>query len=188
VHLTDPKPPSKGSVHIHVVLSCLSEPTNSNQTIEVRLGPQGVKAKYVRVELRKIESLPGVPPNSYYDFVGQSPVNLWQSSEEYMHAPQRGPVMTTLFSRSLNSRPFPSARYSFLHSNTRVHSPDSHARKWWYVLSPYPFLAPLIAGALKLVLNTSLSVKCAFEASRTYPLLMLLAPTVSTLRQWILPT
>ncbi|KAN0107025.1 hypothetical protein V8E52_010533, partial [Russula decolorans] len=51
--------------------------------IEVRLGPQGVKAKYVRVELRKIETIPGVPPNSYYDFVGQSPVNLWRSSEEY---------------------------------------------------------------------------------------------------------
>jgi hypothetical protein len=60
-----------------------SEPKNSNQAIEVRLGPQGVKAKYVRVELRKIETIPGLPPNSYYDFVGQSPVNLWRSSEEY---------------------------------------------------------------------------------------------------------
>ncbi|KAI0261407.1 hypothetical protein BC834DRAFT_479510 [Gloeopeniophorella convolvens] len=51
--------------------------------IEVRLGPQGVKAKYVRIELRKIETLPGGLQNSFYDFVGQSPINLWQSSEEY---------------------------------------------------------------------------------------------------------
>ncbi|KAI9445885.1 hypothetical protein H4582DRAFT_514287 [Lactarius indigo] len=51
--------------------------------IEVRMGPQGVKAKYVRVELRKIETLPGGAQNSFYDFVGQSPINLWQSSEEY---------------------------------------------------------------------------------------------------------
>lgn len=47
------------------------------------MGPQGVKAKYVRVELRMIESLPGGPQNSFYDFVGQGPINLWQSSEEY---------------------------------------------------------------------------------------------------------
>jgi hypothetical protein len=47
------------------------------------MGPQGVKAKYVRIELRKIETLPGGAQNSFYDFVGQSPINLWQSSEEY---------------------------------------------------------------------------------------------------------
>ncbi|KAI0056427.1 hypothetical protein BV25DRAFT_1909846 [Artomyces pyxidatus] len=51
--------------------------------IEVRMGPSGVKAKYVRVELRKIETLPGGQQNTFYDFVGQSPINLWQSSEEY---------------------------------------------------------------------------------------------------------
>jgi hypothetical protein len=47
------------------------------------MGPQGVKAKYVRIELRKIETLPGGPQNSFYDFVGQGPVNLWQSSDEF---------------------------------------------------------------------------------------------------------
>jgi hypothetical protein len=48
------------------------------------MGPQGVKAKYVRIELRKVETLPGGGvQNSYYDYVGQSPVNLWQSREEY---------------------------------------------------------------------------------------------------------
>jgi hypothetical protein len=47
------------------------------------MGPQGVKAKYVRIELRKIETLPGGPQNSFYDFVGQSPINLWQSPDEF---------------------------------------------------------------------------------------------------------
>ncbi|KAG1865224.1 hypothetical protein C8R48DRAFT_772922 [Suillus tomentosus] len=52
--------------------------------VEVRVGPQGVKAKWVRVELKKIETLPGGgQTNSYFDFVGSSPINLWQSSEEY---------------------------------------------------------------------------------------------------------
>jgi hypothetical protein len=50
----------------------------------VRVGPQGAKAKWVRVELKKIETLPGGgQTNSYFDFVGSSPINLWQSSEEY---------------------------------------------------------------------------------------------------------
>ena len=31
-----------------------------------------------------METLPGGgPPNTFYDFVGPSPVNLWSSSEEY---------------------------------------------------------------------------------------------------------
>ncbi|KAG2037174.1 hypothetical protein BDR03DRAFT_1010875 [Suillus americanus] len=52
--------------------------------VEVRVGPQGVKAKWVRVELKKIETLPGGgQTNSYFDFVGSSPINLWQSSDEY---------------------------------------------------------------------------------------------------------
>ncbi|KAG2063406.1 hypothetical protein BDR04DRAFT_1111421 [Suillus decipiens] len=52
--------------------------------VEVRVGPQGVKAKWVRVELKKIETLPGGgQTNSYFDFVGSSPLNLWESNEEY---------------------------------------------------------------------------------------------------------
>ncbi|KAG1837047.1 hypothetical protein DFJ58DRAFT_734590 [Suillus subalutaceus] len=52
--------------------------------VEVRVGPQGAKAKWVRVELKKIETLPGGgQTNSYFDFVGSSPINLWQSSDEY---------------------------------------------------------------------------------------------------------
>ncbi|EKM55270.1 uncharacterized protein PHACADRAFT_208784 [Phanerochaete carnosa HHB-10118-sp] len=52
--------------------------------IEVRVGPGGVKAKWVRIELRKVETLPGGGlASTYFDFVGQSPINLWQASEEY---------------------------------------------------------------------------------------------------------
>ncbi|THH01654.1 hypothetical protein EW026_g1078 [Hermanssonia centrifuga] len=52
--------------------------------IEVRVGPQGIKAKWVRIELRKVETLPGGGvTNTFFDFVGQSPINLWQSGEEY---------------------------------------------------------------------------------------------------------
>jgi hypothetical protein len=54
------------------------------QAIEVRVGPQGVKAKWVRIELRKVETLPGGgQANTFFDFVGPSPVNLWQSSEDF---------------------------------------------------------------------------------------------------------
>jgi hypothetical protein len=81
------------------------------QAIELRLGPQGVKAKYVRVELRKIETLPGVPPNAYYDFVGQSPINLWQSSEEYsmLHSVRR---LKTVLLLPLLSSPSPISKIS----------------------------------------------------------------------------
>ena len=52
----------------------------TSQAIEVRVGQQGVKAKWVRVELRKVETLPGGGvANTYFDFVGQSPINLWQA-------------------------------------------------------------------------------------------------------------
>ncbi|KAF7304736.1 hypothetical protein MKEN_01187700 [Mycena kentingensis (nom. inval.)] len=52
--------------------------------IEVRTGAQGAKAKWVRIELRKVETLPGGGVvNTFHDFVGPSPVNLWTSSEEY---------------------------------------------------------------------------------------------------------
>lgn len=54
------------------------------QAIEVRVPPQGVKAKWVRIELRKVETLPGGgPANTFYDFVGPSPVSLWSTSDEY---------------------------------------------------------------------------------------------------------
>ena len=48
------------------------------------MAPQGIKAKWVRIELRKVEIIPGGgEANTFYDFVGPSPVNLWSSPDEY---------------------------------------------------------------------------------------------------------
>jgi hypothetical protein len=45
--------------------------------------PTGIKAKWVRIELRKVEVLPpGGETNLYWDCIG-TPVNLWQATEEY---------------------------------------------------------------------------------------------------------
>ncbi|EMD38159.1 hypothetical protein CERSUDRAFT_113311 [Gelatoporia subvermispora B] len=53
-------------------------------TIEVRAGQPGIKVKWVRIELRKVETLPGGGvANTFIDYVGQTPVNIWQSDEEY---------------------------------------------------------------------------------------------------------
>jgi hypothetical protein len=52
------------------------------KAIEVRVNQQGVKAKWVRIELRKIEVLPGGgQAGTFFDYVGQSPVNLWTATE-----------------------------------------------------------------------------------------------------------
>lgn len=54
------------------------------QTIELRLGSEPVKAKWVRIELRKVETLPGGgQANTFYDHVGQSPLNVWAAREDY---------------------------------------------------------------------------------------------------------
>jgi hypothetical protein len=53
-------------------------------TIELRAGNQGVRAKWIRIELRKVETLPGGgQSNTFFDHVGQSPVNVWQTTSEY---------------------------------------------------------------------------------------------------------
>lgn len=71
------------------------------QAIEVRSGPQGVKAKWVRIELRKIETLPGGGvANTFFDFVGQSPINLWQSPND-----EFSPLTTV--STSIQRDPYP---------------------------------------------------------------------------------
>jgi hypothetical protein len=52
------------------------------QTLEVRVGAQGVKAKWVRVELRKVETLPGGgQANTFFDFIGPSPINIWAADD-----------------------------------------------------------------------------------------------------------
>lgn len=82
----DLKLPSKAYVSA-LPVSHQHQPTKMrcHQAIEVRVpAATGVKAKWVRIELRKVETLPGGgEANTYYDFVGPSPVNLWSTSDEY---------------------------------------------------------------------------------------------------------
>lgn len=52
--------------------------------VEVRVASQGVKAKWVRIELRKVETLPGGGVgNTFYDLVGSNPLDLWTATGEY---------------------------------------------------------------------------------------------------------
>ena len=70
-----------------------------------------MKAKWVRIELRKVETLPGGGvANTFFDFVGQSPISLWQSGEEYSTLSSVRPVarlgLACGFKRSLRLREF----------------------------------------------------------------------------------
>ena len=100
-----PRPPAgscERSAYCYQHLSChlvrlIGSPV---QAIEVRVGPGGVKAKWVRVELRKVETLPGGGlANTFFDFVGQSPINLWQASGGEYGALQTVSQHSVLFRR-----------------------------------------------------------------------------------------
>lgn len=104
------------------------------QTIELRLGPQGVKAKWVRVELRKVETLPGGgQANTFFDFVGPSPVKVWESTDEWgiLHTVSI-PVSNT--ANSGTETPCNVARFPVCNSNTRIYPPYYLARKEWSVV------------------------------------------------------
>ncbi|PFH45550.1 hypothetical protein AMATHDRAFT_71571 [Amanita thiersii Skay4041] len=48
--------------------------------VEVRVPTQGVKAQWVKVELRKVETLPGGGmANTFYDIIGPGPATMWTS-------------------------------------------------------------------------------------------------------------
>ncbi|KAG8900983.1 hypothetical protein FRC01_009978, partial [Tulasnella sp. 417] len=52
--------------------------------VELRPSGSSVKARWVKIELRKLETLPGGgQSNTYIDFVGESPVTLWQAKNEW---------------------------------------------------------------------------------------------------------
>ena len=54
----------------------------------------------MRIELRKVETLPGGGlQNTFFDFVGQSPINLWQQpGEEYGNLTTVSPASTLSWS------------------------------------------------------------------------------------------
>lgn len=48
------------------------------------MGQQPVKAQYVKVELRKIETIPsGNRGEEFVDLVGQSPLTLWEARDDH---------------------------------------------------------------------------------------------------------
>lgn len=78
----------------HVALYCFSRRDRppgisgvfrwSSQIVELRSDGGAVKARWIKIELRKIETLPGGGrPNTYIDVVGESPVTLWQARNEW---------------------------------------------------------------------------------------------------------
>lgn len=86
------------------------------------MGPAGAKAKWVRVELKKIETLPGGgQANSYFDHVGPSPISLWQSSEDYSVLQSVRDDMSFLC-LGVADNEMMIARSSFLDSDSGVHT------------------------------------------------------------------
>ncbi|KAG8958851.1 hypothetical protein FRC03_008743 [Tulasnella sp. 419] len=59
-------------------------PASVKGTVELRLGGGVIKAKWVKVELRKVETLPGGgQANTYIDFIGESPLTVWHAKNEW---------------------------------------------------------------------------------------------------------
>ena len=109
------------------------------QTLEVRC-PQPMKAKWVRVELRKIENLPGGA--QFVDHVGQSPLTVWQPQEgEWGVLHSVSPVPYTSYSvwltTSPHGPPIP-ARFRVQHANSRISPANNRAREQvWHPLRTY---------------------------------------------------
>ena len=55
-----------------------------SQSVELRFPKDGLKTKWVKVVLRKVETLPGgVPASLTPDFIGQMPQTIWAAAGEY---------------------------------------------------------------------------------------------------------
>ncbi|KAG9035209.1 hypothetical protein FS837_001997 [Tulasnella sp. UAMH 9824] len=77
--------------HMEFVQGFPGIPSNSERplasvqgVVELRLGTSPVKAQWVKIELRKLETLPeGGQANTYIDLVGDSPITLWRAKNEW---------------------------------------------------------------------------------------------------------
>lgn len=68
------------SSHLRIIVN---NDDDIEQAVEVRVGHQPIKAEWLRIELVKVETLPGSGlNNTFYDFVGTSPVTLWQQNDQ----------------------------------------------------------------------------------------------------------
>lgn len=60
------------------VTSLLLNSKDLCQSVEIRFGKEGSKAKWVRIALRKVEMLPGgAQAAGSIDYIGQSPQDIW---------------------------------------------------------------------------------------------------------------
>jgi hypothetical protein len=79
------------------------------KALELRVSPQGIKAKWVQVLLRKVETvLLGGQANTFYDYVGLGQSYLWKASGEYtmLHSVRLGhapPYLVSFYLSNIRS-------------------------------------------------------------------------------------
>jgi hypothetical protein len=125
-------------LHAHAVRNRLvSFISWDKQALEVRVSPQGVKAKWVSVVLRKVETLPGGgQADKFYDDVG-SPLYLWRTSEEFavLRTVRQAAVFSLMFLGVLSGRTtLYTARFSVFDTYTGSHPTEHRAGERRYVL------------------------------------------------------
>ncbi|EPQ27867.1 uncharacterized protein PFL1_04611 [Pseudozyma flocculosa PF-1] len=60
--------------------SSTRSPAHLAGNVEVRLGTKGLKAAWLRIELRKLETLPG--GESWGELIGRGPIDVWTASKQ----------------------------------------------------------------------------------------------------------
>ncbi|CBQ69579.1 conserved hypothetical protein [Sporisorium reilianum SRZ2] len=63
-----------------IVGSTTRPPAHIAGTVEVRLGTKGLKAAWLRIELRKLETLPG--GESWGELIGRGPIDVWSARKD----------------------------------------------------------------------------------------------------------
>ncbi|GAC94671.1 hypothetical protein PHSY_002244 [Pseudozyma hubeiensis SY62] len=63
-----------------IVASNARPPAHVAGTVEVRLGTKGLRAAWLRIELRKLETLPG--GESWGELIGRGPIDVWSAGKE----------------------------------------------------------------------------------------------------------
>ncbi|CDU23542.1 uncharacterized protein SPSC_02171 [Sporisorium scitamineum] len=73
-----------------IVGSNTRPPAHVAGTVEVRLGTKGLKAAWLRIELRKLETLPG--GESWGELIGRGPIDVWSArkDEAYKSEAEKG--------------------------------------------------------------------------------------------------
>lgn len=73
-----------------IVGSSTRPPAHVAGTVEVRLGTKGLKAAWLRIELRKLETLPG--GESWGELIGRGPIDVWSArkDEAYKSEAEKG--------------------------------------------------------------------------------------------------